>query len=133
RQRLGQILIQPQSARDGAGDLRDFNAVSQPGAVEITLMIDENLSFVLQLSKRRAVDDAVAIALPGGSGFRLGLMIQPPTQRGSGDRVSSQRRGREHSHADTPCSFALQLPEPLQFRHATAYLTRMEQFAVTDR
>ena len=133
RQRLGQVLVQPQSASNGAGDLRDLNTVGQPGAVEIALVVDENLCLILEFPKRRAVDDAVAVALPGGSGFRLRLVVQPPARRGNGDRVSGQRGRRKHNHADTPCSFVLQLPEPLQFCYASAYLIGMEQFAVTDR
>ena len=35
RDRLGQILVEPQSPRDGAGDLRDFERVRQPGAVVV--------------------------------------------------------------------------------------------------
>ena len=34
---LGQILVQPQGASDGAGDLRDLQRVGQPGAVMVPL------------------------------------------------------------------------------------------------
>ena len=47
RQRLGQVLVQAQSAGDGAGHLRDLNGMGQPGAVEIALVVDENLSLIL--------------------------------------------------------------------------------------
>ena len=72
RQRLGQILIQPQMPCDAARDLRDLQAVREAGAVEVALMCDEDLRFVLQLAESRAVDDAVAVALIGAAIVRLG-------------------------------------------------------------
>ncbi len=91
RQGLGQVFVQAQGAGDGAGDLRDLDAVGQPGAVEIAFVVDEDLGLVLQFSKRGAVDDAVAVALPGGPGWRLGFVVQPAARGGGGDGVASQR------------------------------------------
>ena len=39
RDRLGQILVQPEVARDGAGDLRNFQAVREPRAKQVALVI----------------------------------------------------------------------------------------------
>src|SRR5665213_1446332 len=63
RQRLGEMLIQAQRPRQAARDLRHFEAVRQPGAVVVALVIDEDLGLVLQTPEGRRMDDAVAVAL----------------------------------------------------------------------
>ncbi len=85
--RLGQVLVEPQCARDGPGDLRDLERVREPRAVVVALGRDEHLRLVLQPPERLAVDDPVAVALqrraqaavvlgrlpvrrPGACGFR---------------------------------------------------------------
>ena len=72
RQRLGQILVELQRAGDRAGDLRHLDAVGQPGAEEVALVVDEHLGLVLQLAEGGAVDDPVAVALPGRAGAASG-------------------------------------------------------------
>src|SRR6516165_2775592 len=46
RQSLGEVLVDVQRARHRAGDLRYFEAVGQPRAVVIALVIDEDLRLV---------------------------------------------------------------------------------------
>ena len=74
-QRLGQILVEPQVARDAACDLRDFEAVRQPRPVMIAFVIDEDLGLVLQATKGRRMDDPVAVALEHRTmrALRLGI------------------------------------------------------------
>ena len=48
RQRLGEVLVEPERAGERAGDLRDFQRMGQPGAVVVALVIDEHLRLVRQ-------------------------------------------------------------------------------------
>ena len=63
RDRLGQLLVEPQHLGDAARDLRDLERVGQPRAVVIAGRREEHLRLVLQPPERLAVDDAIAIAL----------------------------------------------------------------------
>ncbi len=51
-QRLGQILVQSQRARDAAADLRDLETVGQADAVMVAVGGDEYLRLVAQAAKR---------------------------------------------------------------------------------
>ena len=62
RQRLGEILVEPERARQRAGDLGDFQRMGEPGAEMIALVKDEDLRLVRQPAKGGRMDDAVAIA-----------------------------------------------------------------------
>ena len=77
RQGLGEILVEPKGAGDGAGDLRDFKAMGQTGAVEIALVIDKNLGLVLEAAKRGRMDDAVTVALKRRAHVVLRLGMEP--------------------------------------------------------
>ena len=61
--RFGQRFVELQCARDRAGDLRDFDRVREPRAVQIALVIDEHLRLVDQAAKGGGMDDAIAVAL----------------------------------------------------------------------
>ena len=61
--RLYQIFIEPQAARDGSRDLRNFKAVCQARAKKIAFVVDEHLSLVFEAAERGRVNDAVAVAL----------------------------------------------------------------------
>ena len=98
RQRFGKVLVQPQLAGDGAGDLRHFQAVGQPRAVEIAHVVDEDLGLVLQLAERRAVDHPVAVALPRAARRRLGFVVQPPARAFRPDGVRGQVHGGRGWH-----------------------------------
>ena len=62
RQRLGEVLVEPERARERAGDLGDLQGMGQPGAVMVALVEDEHLRLVRQPAERRRMDDAVAVA-----------------------------------------------------------------------
>ena len=68
RERLGQILVQPEQPRDHSSDLRHLQAVRQPGAVEIPVGGDEHLRLGAQAAERGRVDDPVAVALERAAG-----------------------------------------------------------------
>ena len=124
RQRLGEVLVQPQRAGDRAGDLRHLDRMGQPGAVEIALVVDEHLGLVLQFSKCRGVDDAVAVALPGRARGRLRLRVQPAATglgaHGVGRRDAMARAYTGATRASNP-------------RAERPMFTVMGQVAVTDR
>ena len=64
--RLGQVLVQPQRARDGARDAGGLDRVREAGAVVVALGGDEDLGLVLQPPEALRVDDPVAVALKRG-------------------------------------------------------------------
>ncbi len=70
RQRLGQVLVEPERAGERAGDLRDFQRVGQPGAEMVALVEDEDLGLVGQPAEGGRMDDAVAIAAESVAGRR---------------------------------------------------------------
>ena len=70
RNGLGQVFVEIQLARDGTRDLRDFQAVGEPRAKEIALVIDEHLRFVLQSAKGAGVNNAIAVALKFAAALR---------------------------------------------------------------
>ena len=61
--RLGQVLVQPQRARDRARDPAGLERVGEAGAVVVALGGDEDLGLVLQAPEALGVDDPVAVAL----------------------------------------------------------------------
>ena len=90
RDRLGQILVQAQRARDAARDLRDLDRVGQTRSEVVALVGDEDLRLVLEPAERARVDDAVAVA----------RVVRPRVRRARRDRavgtlrVSAARRRR---------------------------------------
>ena len=63
RDRLGQVLVQPQRAGDRARDLDDVQRVGEPDPVVVALRREEHLRLVLQPAERLGVHDPVAVAL----------------------------------------------------------------------
>ena len=61
--RLDQVLVEPQGAGHGAGDLADLERMGQPRPVVVAARGHEHLGLVLEATKRLGVDDSVAIAL----------------------------------------------------------------------
>jgi len=90
RDRLGQILVQAQGARDRAGDARRLQRVREPRAVVVALRVDEDLRLVVQAAEGLAVDDPVAVALerrPEAAFLLLGVraplrLVRAHRQRG---------------------------------------------------
>ena len=70
--RLRQVLVQVQPARDGTCNLHDFHRVGEARAVVVADGSDEHLRFVLQPPKRLGVNDAIAVDLIRGA-HRVGL------------------------------------------------------------
>ena len=63
RDRLDQILVQTQAARDAARELRHLERMGQAGAEQVALVVQEDLGLVDQAPERARMDDAVAVAL----------------------------------------------------------------------
>ena len=66
RCRFGQVLVQVQTARDGARYLRDLQRVREAGDEMIADGRDEDLSLVLKAAERLRVQDTIAVALEFG-------------------------------------------------------------------
>ena len=62
RQRLGEVFIQAQGARERPGDLHNFERMRKSRTVVVTFVIDEHLRFMGQPPERSRVDNPVAIA-----------------------------------------------------------------------
>ena len=67
RNRLGKVLVEPQSSRNGAGYLTHLERVRKPRAVVVALGRKKNLRFVLKPAKRLAMQYPVAVALKIGA------------------------------------------------------------------
>ena len=96
RQGLGEILVEAERAADRARDLRHFEAVGQPGAVVVALVIDEDLGLVVQPAERGRMDDAVAVALKRRAHRMLGLRMEPPAALLRFRRIGRQTDRPDH-------------------------------------
>ena len=78
---LCQVGVQVQRIGDGSCHLRHLDRMGQPGAIEIALVLDENLRLVFQPAEGRAVNDPVAVALETGpvSAFFFREVASPRT------------------------------------------------------
>ncbi len=59
---LSEVLIKAKGARERPRDLGDLKGMGEPRSIVVTLVVDENLSFVGEPAKGRRMNDAVAIA-----------------------------------------------------------------------
>ena len=75
---FGQVFVQAQSASDGAGQLSDFERMSEPRSVVVVDGGDEHLGLAGHAAERGAVDDAFAIALVERAELVLALRVLPP-------------------------------------------------------
>ncbi len=91
RQGLGEILVEAERAADRAGNLRHLQAVRQPRAVMVALVIDEDLRLVGQPAKSGRMDDAVAVALKRRAHRMLGFRMEPPAGLLRLRRIGRQR------------------------------------------
>jgi hypothetical protein len=89
---LGQILVEVQRTRDRAGDLGHLQAVGQPRAEVIALMVHEHLGLVFETPEGGGVDDAIAVPLKFIA--RLGRVLRDAPSAGNrhGDGVGRQIR-----------------------------------------
>ena len=78
RQRLGEVLVEPELARQRAGDLGHFQGMRQAGAVMIALVEHEHLGLVLEPAKGGGMDHPVAIPAKRAAGAAWRLRKQPP-------------------------------------------------------
>ncbi len=62
-QRLDQVDAQTELGRNGSGDLRDFDRVSQTIAKVVGVAAGEDLGFRLKTTERSGVDNAITVAL----------------------------------------------------------------------
>ena len=97
RDGLGQVLVEPQAARDRARDLRHFEAVGEPRAEEIAFVVDEDLRLVFEPPERRGMDDAVAVALVFAAAARRRLAMAPAA--GALGRAPRRARALRHARA----------------------------------
>ncbi len=79
---LGERLVQAQCAGHAARDLRDLEGVRQPRAVQVALVVDEDLGLVHEAPERGGVHDAVAVSLVLGAVARRRLR-KAPAARGT--------------------------------------------------
>ena len=129
RQRLGEILVEPQRAGQRAGDLRHLDRVGQPRAVVVALVRDEDLRLVLEAAEGGGMDDAVAVALERRArrALRLRRSRRPRGLRGiagigarAADSRSRCRRSLPPFHA--PAMPQLDQPAPVDLPLDASYL-----------
>ena len=85
RDRLREVLVQPERPSDVAGDPARLERVRQPRAVVVALRGDEHLRLVLEAAKRLRVDDPVAVAHERRAVVGIGLGLVPVSRvRGRG-------------------------------------------------
>ena len=92
RQGFCEVLVETECAADRSRNLRYLEAMGQPGAIMVPLMIDEDLRLVGQPPKRGRMDDAVAIALKRRAHRMLRLRMEAPA-----GLLRLRRIGRERS------------------------------------
>jgi len=91
RDGLGEVLIEPQGARNRARDLSGLHRVGQTRAEIISLVVDENLSLVLETSKRRGMDNPVSVTLERGAQRVLVLGVIPAAAPAATHGIRCQR------------------------------------------
>ena len=93
--RLGEVLVQPERAGGGPGDLAHLQRVREPDAVVVALGGDEHLGLVLQAPERLRMDDAVAIALEArAQGVRRLVALAALARRRPASRTATGSRAR---------------------------------------
>ena len=75
---LGQILVEPQSTGNGAGDLRNLQRMGQPGPVQISFRREKHLRFLLEAAEGLAVQHPVSVSLEHRPDRVLFLLHHPP-------------------------------------------------------
>jgi len=62
-QGLGQVLVEPERARQGSSNRRNLQAVRYPNAKVVAIRSDEHLSLVAKAPERDGMDDSIPVAL----------------------------------------------------------------------
>ena len=97
RNRLDQILVKRQRPRQRPRDLRHLQAVRQPRAVMVALVIDEHLRLMDEPAERGRMHDAVAVALIDGARGAWRLLMEPAAALPGVHGVACK-----HGHARSP-------------------------------
>ena len=87
RDGFGEILIEAQLARHGAGDLRHLQRVGQARAIVVALVEDEHLRLVGEPPEGGRMQHPVAIALEGAARGALRLRVEAPAARHGARRI----------------------------------------------
>ena len=90
RDRLGQVLVEPEGARQRAGHLRGLDRVREPRPVVVALVVHEHLRLVLEAAEGGGVDDAVAVALEGHAEGVFGLGVAAAARVAAPHRVGRE-------------------------------------------
>ena len=90
RDRLGEILVEPERSRHDTGNSARLERVRETRAEVVAAGRDEHLSLVLETPEGLRVDDAVAIALERRSQPALLLRLRAPARL-----VRAHREGRQ--------------------------------------
>ena len=77
RDRLREVLVQPEGARRRPRDLRHVQGVRQPDPIVVALRRQEHLCLVLQAAERLGVHDPVAVPLVDGPEVVVRLLALP--------------------------------------------------------
>jgi hypothetical protein len=85
--RLGQVLVQPQRARNGARDEAGLERVSEPRPVVVALGRHEHLRLVLEPPESLRVHDPVAVALERRPHRAVRLRLAAARRIGGGREV----------------------------------------------
>ena len=75
RDRLGQIFVEREAARNGARDLRNVDGVREPRAEMVAFGRKKDLRLVFQAQKGLGINEAVAVALEVGAGMLMCVMV----------------------------------------------------------
>ncbi len=87
---LGQILIQPQAARQGAADLGHFERMGEPRAMMVVGLRNDDLRLVHEPTEGRRMDEPLAVALKDRAIRMRGFRIAPPPTDASMHRERGQ-------------------------------------------
>jgi hypothetical protein len=78
---LGEVFVQSEGGCDVAGDLYDFDGVSEAAAEVVTGAAGEDLRFACQAAEGAGLDDAVAVALERGAVRTRGGRVDARAER----------------------------------------------------
>jgi hypothetical protein len=102
RQRLRQILVEPERARERARNLGDLQRMGQTGAKVIAFVKDENLGLIREPPEGARMDDAVAIAAEDVAGRAHRLRVEPAAAPARSGRIGGARNRRFNRHPGPP-------------------------------
>jgi hypothetical protein len=91
--RLNQVFVQMQRSGNGTPQLRHLQRMREAGAEQVAFVVQKNLRFVNQPPKRRAVHDAVTVALKLAARWRRRLQIA--TSAGLGGVTGVKSKGHK--------------------------------------